>query len=154
MSASDSDLWSGTGPPRDRPGPTSPRRLSRGVGALAGLATGLLALGVAELVAAFTGPSSEPLVAVGDAFVDHTPAWLKNAAVAAFGTHDKQVLLTGAVLVFAGLSALAGVLATRGVGVYVVLAMGAFAGLCAASRPDATVVSVLPSAIAAILGAI
>jgi DMSO/TMAO reductase YedYZ molybdopterin-dependent catalytic subunit len=131
-------------------------RLSLPVAAAAGLASGLLAVGVADLVAAFTGPSSEPLVAVGDAFVDRTPPWLKNAAISAFGTHDKQVLLTGAALVLAALCALAGILAARGPfpGAYVVLALGAVAGLAAATRPDATVLSVLPSAIAAILGAI
>ena len=121
---------------------------------MAGLAAGALAIGVAELLAALVGPSSEPLVAVGDAFVDRTPLWLKNAAVAAFGTHDKQVLLGGAALVLAALTALAGVLATRGLGVYLVLAMGAFAGFCAATRPDVTIVAALPSVVAAILGAI
>jgi DMSO/TMAO reductase YedYZ molybdopterin-dependent catalytic subunit len=148
------DLWSGASPP---PGPPRPRkRLSRRLGVVAGLACGLLAVGVAELVAAFTGPSSEPLVAVGDAFVDRTPLWLKNAAVAAFGTHDKQVLLAGAGLVLAALCALSGVLAARGPfpGSFLVLALGAVAALAAATRPDATIVSVLPSAVAGILGAI
>jgi DMSO/TMAO reductase YedYZ molybdopterin-dependent catalytic subunit len=148
------DLWSGAS--ASEPGPPARRRLSRGVAAVAGLATGLLAVGAAELVAAFTGPSSEPLVAVGDAFVDGTPPWLKDFATSTFGTHDKQILLTGAVLVLAALCALSGVLAARGPfpGAYLVLALGAVAGLAAATRPDATILSVLPSAIAAIVGAI
>ena len=157
------DPWGDTGPAGSRTAPPERGaaaqrrgRLSLPVAASAGLASGLLAVGVADLVAAFTGPSSEPLVAVGDAFVDRTPAWLKEAAISAFGTHDKQVLLTGAALVLAALCALAGILAARGPfpGAYLVLALGAVAGLAAATRPDATVLSILPSAIAAILGAI
>ena len=95
-------------PRRRRPGPSA--------GATArshGLAAGLLALGVAEMVAALTGPSSEPVVAVGDAFVDLTPPWLKEFATSTFGTSDKLVLLVGAVLVVAALCALAGVIAAR-----------------------------------------
>ncbi len=144
-----------TAPP---PGTTVPPRprLRRRVGALAGVAAGLLALGLAEAVAAFTGPSSAPLVAVADAFVDRTPAWLKDAAIAAFGTHDKLVLLTGAALVLAGLCALAGVLAARRAvhGQWLVLALGAVASLAAATRPDATLLSVLPSLVAAVVGAV
>ena len=98
-------------PPR-RPAPRSV--LSWRVAALAGLASGLLALGAAELVAVLTGPSSEPLVAVSDAFVDRTPPWLKNSAISTFGTARQAVLLTGAAVVLAALSALAGVLASRG----------------------------------------
>ena len=136
------------GPPRARlPWPTA---------ALAGLAAGLLAIGAAELVAAVTGPSSEPLVAVSDAFVDRTPPWLKNAAVSTFGTHDKLVLLSGAALVLVVLSALAGVVAARGRfrGPWLVLLLGTVAGVAAVTRPDATVLSVLPSAVAGILGAV
>ncbi len=140
-------------PPR-RPAPRSV--LSWRVAALAGLASGLLALGAAELVAVLTGPSSEPLVAVSDAFVDRTPPWLKNAAVSTFGTHDKLVLLTGAAVVLVALSALAGVVASRGRfrGPWVVLVMATLAGVAAVTRPDATVLSVLPSAVAGILGAV
>ncbi len=145
----------------DRGGGTAPGVRPRATlpwqtAALAGLAGGLLAIGAAELVAVVTGPSSEPLVAVSDAFVDRTPAWLKNAAVSAFGTHDKLVLLSGAALVLVVLSALAGVVAARGRfrGPWVVLLLGTVAGVASVTRPDATVLSVLPSAVAGILGAV
>jgi DMSO/TMAO reductase YedYZ molybdopterin-dependent catalytic subunit len=135
-----------------------PRReaLSRPVAALVGLATGLLAFGAAELVAALTGPSSEPLVAVGDAFVDLTPAWLKDFATSTFGTSDKLVLLVGAVVVLAALCALAGIVAARGRfrGPWVVLVLAMIAAIAALTRPDATILSVLPSAAAAIVGAL
>jgi DMSO/TMAO reductase YedYZ molybdopterin-dependent catalytic subunit len=130
--------------------------LSRREGALAGLAAGLLALGAAEITAALTGPSSEPLVAVGDAFVDLTPSWLKEFATSTFGTKDKLVLLVGAAVVVAALCALAGVVTARGRfrGPWVVLALGTIAAIAAVTRPDATILSVLPSAVAAIVGAL
>jgi DMSO/TMAO reductase YedYZ molybdopterin-dependent catalytic subunit len=136
------------------PAPPQHTTLSRGVAALAGLAVGLLAVGAAEMVAALTGPSSEPLVAVGDAFVDLTPPWLKDFATSTFGTSDKLVLLVGAAAVLAVLSAVAGIVAARGRfrGPWVVLALATVAGIAAVTRPDATIVSVLPSAVAAIVG--
>jgi len=137
------------------PAPPRPRMGSRDA-ALAGLAAGVLALGIAEMVSALTGPSSQPLVAVGDAFVDATPPWLKDAAIRAFGTNDKQVLLTGAALVLAGLAALAGLLAARRrvYGQWLVLAIGGVGVLAAATRPDATVLSALPSLTAAVVGSV
>jgi DMSO/TMAO reductase YedYZ molybdopterin-dependent catalytic subunit len=136
--------------------PPATRSLRRRDGAFVGLAAGLLALGAAEMVAVLTGPSSEPLVAVGDAFVDLTPPWLKEFATSTFGTADKLVLLVGAAAVLAALCALAGVVAARGRlrGPWVVLALGTIAGIAAVTRPDATVLSVLPSAVAAIVGAL
>ena len=136
--------------------PSRRATLSVGLAALVGLAVGLLAVGVAEMIAALTGPSSEPLVAVGDAFVDLTPPWLKNFATSTFGTSDKLVLLTGAALVLAGLCAIAGVVAARGPyrGPWVVLVLATLAAIAAVTRPDATIVSVLPSAAAGIVGAL
>src|SRR4051794_16599084 len=136
--------------------PAERSTLSVRVAVLAGLAAGLLAVGVAELVAALTGPSSEPLVAIGDAFVDLTPPWLKEFATSTFGTKDKLVLLTGAAVVLAVLCALAGIVAARGRfrGPWVVLALGTVAAIAAVTRPDATILSVLPSAAAAIVGAL
>jgi DMSO/TMAO reductase YedYZ molybdopterin-dependent catalytic subunit len=123
--------------------------------ALAGLAAGVAALGAAEVVAGVVQPSSAPLVAVGDAFVDVVPPWLKQFAIAAFGTHDKQVLLAGAALVVAALAATAGVVARRRPlrAQWLVLALGALAALAAATRPDAGGLSVLPSLVGALVGA-
>jgi DMSO/TMAO reductase YedYZ molybdopterin-dependent catalytic subunit len=130
--------------------------LSRGLAVLVGLAAGLLALGAAELVAALTGPSSEPLIAVGGAFIDLTPPWLKDFATSTFGTSDKLVLLGGSAVVLAALCAIAGIATARGRfrGPWVVLALGTVAAIAALTRPDATILSVLPSATAAIVGAL
>ena len=122
--------------------------------AVVGVAAGAFALGVAEVVAGVVSPSSAPLVALGDAFVDRVPPGLKDTAISLFGTHDKQVLLTGALLVALLLSALAGVLSRdRGrAGTWVVLGLGALAAWAAVTRPDATVLSALPSVLGAIAG--
>ncbi len=121
-----------------------------------GVAVTLLSLGVAQLVAVVTGPSTAPLVAVGDAFVDRTPPWLKEFAVTTFGTADKAVLLGGATAVLLGLGALIGLLARRrpGTASQLVLALGAVAALAAATRPDASALAVLPSVAGAVTGSV
>jgi DMSO/TMAO reductase YedYZ molybdopterin-dependent catalytic subunit len=122
--------------------------------ALAGVAAGVFGLGVAELAAAVIAPSSAPLVALGDVVVDNVPASVKDAAIDLFGVHDKAVLLTGALVVALALSALAGVLARdrSPVGPWLVAGLGAVSGLAAVTRPDATVLSVVPSVVGAIAG--
>ncbi|WP_307433334.1 molybdopterin-dependent oxidoreductase [Pseudarthrobacter defluvii] len=66
-----------------------------------------------ELLAGFASPSLSPLAAVGGAVIDAVPPGVKDWAVSAFGTADKDALLAGMVLVIAGLAALAGVLERR-----------------------------------------
>jgi DMSO/TMAO reductase YedYZ molybdopterin-dependent catalytic subunit len=122
-------------------------RRSAGLGAVAGLLAGLVTVGVGAFVAIFTGPSSDPLVAVGSAFVDATPPWLKEFATRTFGTDDKTVLRVGELVVLAALAALAGVLATRRWwwGAVLVIALGAVAALAAVGRPDAGVLAPVPA---------
>ena len=48
-------------------------RRAAGPAALLGVVSGVLGLGVAEVVAGFVAPSSAPLVALGDALVDAVP---------------------------------------------------------------------------------
>ncbi|MFD4643038.1 molybdopterin-dependent oxidoreductase [Lentzea sp. NPDC058436] len=104
--------------------------------------TGLLALAASlaagHLVAAFVGLSASPYLAVGNAFIDLTPSWLKDFAVETFGTADKLVLLIGMAVVLVGVAVGAG-LASRNSpapGTLVVVLLG-FAGLAAVvTRPD------------------
>ena len=81
---------------------------------LAGLLTGAVALGVAELTAAVTGPNGAPVIAVGETAINLTPVPVKEFAIAHFGTHDKAALVTGIVVLLAAFAALIGVLAVRG----------------------------------------
>ncbi|NTW39134.1 MAG: oxidoreductase, partial [Cellulomonadaceae bacterium] len=81
--------------------PTTPAtsRGARRLAAAAGVASATVTLGLAHLAAQAVGPSSSPLAAVGSAFVDATPAWLKEAAIAAFSTNDKLALVVGMLVV-------------------------------------------------------
>ena len=134
------------------PADVHPRRLA----ALSGLLAAGLTLASAHLVAALVSPGSAPVVAVGDAFIDVVPGWLKDLAIAAFGVNDKTALLVGMGLVLAGLAAVAGILAlrSRAAGTAVVLALGAVGAVAAATRPDAPVLAVVPSLVGMAAGII
>jgi DMSO/TMAO reductase YedYZ molybdopterin-dependent catalytic subunit len=116
-------------------------------GALAGLLTGAVALGVAELVAGITGAQGAPIVAVGGVAIDHTPVPVKEFAITHFGTHDKDALIAGILVVLAGFAAVLGIVALRWLTVAMAgLAAFAVIGASAAlTRPNATVTDALPT---------
>ncbi|MFZ5872506.1 MAG: oxidoreductase, partial [Actinomycetota bacterium] len=101
--------------------------------AVAGVASGGLALAVAEVLAAVISPTTAPLLVVGDAFVDLTPPWLEDVAISTFGTNDKLALFVGMAVVVAALAALAGVVALsrRWAGVALVALLGVVAAAAA-----------------------
>ena len=120
---------------------------SAGLGAVAGVLAAGAALGVGQFVAGLTGASGSPVVVVGELQIDFTPPWLKNFAITEFGADDKLVLVTGIVVVLGAFAALVGAAATRRMaygmaGIAVFAAVGLTA---AATRPDATVASLLPT---------
>ena len=125
-----------------------------GLAALAGIAAGVVTVGVGSLVALVTGASTNPVVAVGATFVDATPAWLKEFATSTFGTRDKLVLAIGEAVVLALLAAAAGVLAARrwAWGATLVVLLAAVSGVAAMSRPDAGTLAAAPSVIAGVAG--
>ncbi len=65
----------------------------------AGIVAAGLVLGVAELVAAFTGPDSAPPNALGSTVIDHTPDSLREWVIQTFGTNDKTLLFACMALV-------------------------------------------------------
>ena len=95
---------------------------------LAGLLTGAVALGVAELTAAVTGPNGAPVIAVGETAINLTPVPVKEFAIAHFGTHDKAALVAGILTLLAAFAALIGVLAVRRLA-YGLAALGVFAAV-------------------------
>jgi DMSO/TMAO reductase YedYZ molybdopterin-dependent catalytic subunit len=123
-----------------------------------GAATGVLTLGVAlaagHLTAALSDPAASPVLAVGQAFIDRTPEWLKSWAIETFGANDKRVLLGGIALVLIALAILAGVAGTRRPAVaYGGLAVLTGVGVAAAlSRPGATIGWALPPMVAGLAG--
>ena len=95
-----------------------------------------------------------PLNAVGSEFIDHTPKWLKNLAIQAFGTNDKAVLKIGMLLSISCLALFAGLLARhkRVTGVSIIASFGIFGGLISAARPSQSALALVPSLFGAIFG--
>src|SRR5215468_6940755 len=127
----------------------------RGRGVATGLITAFVAIGVAQLVAGFTGPQFAPVVAVGGAAIDNAPPPLKNFAISAFGANDKRVLVAGILVVLAVFAALIGVAALHRLAYGLAgLAVFTLIGLLAAlTRPDSSAIDVLPVLLGAAAGA-
>jgi DMSO/TMAO reductase YedYZ molybdopterin-dependent catalytic subunit len=120
-----------------------------------GLITAFVAIGVAQLVAGFTGPQFAPVAAVGGAAIDNAPAPVKNFAISAFGANDKRVLIAGILVVLAVCAALIGIAALRRLAFGLAgLAVFALIGLLAAlTRPDSSAIDALPVLLGAAAGA-
>lgn len=137
--------------PRSRSGPV---RLP--LGALSGVLAGCAALAVAEAVAGGVRPQAGPVVAVGGAAVDRTPAAVKDWAIRQFGTDDKLVLECGILAVLALFALALGIAALRfrRTGAAGVLLFGAVGAVAATGRPDSTgATDALPSLVGAVAGA-
>ena len=121
---------------------------SAGLGAVAGVLAAGTALGVGQFVAGLTGASGSPVVVVGELQIDFTPPWLKNFAITNFGADDKLVLVSGILVVLGVFAAVIGAEAATRRMAYGVAGLAVFAvvGLtAAATRPTATVASLLPT---------
>ncbi|GGK67463.1 molybdopterin-dependent oxidoreductase [Ornithinimicrobium pekingense] len=145
------------------PRPSTAARTAPGAGpaaALVGVVATAVTLGVAELLAGLLARLSggsgtpSPLLAVGGAFVDRTPAWLKDWAVATFGTADKVVLGVGMGLTLVGLGALIGWLGARRrtAGLVVFVLVGVVGLVAVASRPSSGPVDLLPTLLGLLAG--
>ncbi|MFF9345593.1 sulfite oxidase [Streptomyces sp. NPDC014734] len=138
--------------PRRRPGPV---RLL--LGALSGALAGCAALAVAEAVAGAVRPQAGPVVAVGGAAIDRTPAAVKDWAIRNFGSDDKLVLQLGILAVLALFAVSSGIVGLwfRRTAAVAVLLFGAVGALAATGRPDsAGVTDALPSVAGAAAGAV
>lgn len=124
--------------------------------ALAGIAAAVFAAGIGELAASLAAPESGPFVVVGGALVDLAPPWAKDTAIALFGTADKAALLVGIGVVLTVVAAGAGILEVRWPpwGRVVFVALGVAGALAAGTRAGAGQLAVVPSAAAALAGAI
>ncbi|MEV5982457.1 sulfite oxidase [Streptomyces sp. NPDC052114] len=126
-------------------------------GALSGALAGCAALAVAELLSAEVRREAGPVVAVGGAAIDRTPAAVKDWAIRQFGTNDKLVLQAGIVVVLALLAVALGLFALRRrvPGAAGVLLFGVIGALAAVTRPDSTsAVDALPSLAGGVAGAV
>ena len=120
---------------------------------VAGLISSFFAVCVGTFIAVLLDVVT-PLNAVGSEFIDHTPKWLKNLAIQAFGTNDKAVLKIGMLLSISCLALFAGQLARhkRIAGVSIIASFGIFGGLISAARPSQSALALVPSLLGAIFG--
>jgi DMSO/TMAO reductase YedYZ molybdopterin-dependent catalytic subunit len=126
------------------------------LGALVGLLTAAVALGVAELAAALISANSAPIIAVGETAINLTPTPLKEFAIVHFGSHDKEALLSGIVVFLIGFAALIGAVAVRRLA-YGLAGLVVFAGIGVTAvlrLPTGTAVDVIPTLGGVLVGAV
>jgi len=134
--------------------------MKRSWSASVGVVAGVFTVGVATLLAALmtsaglAGGAPSPVFAVGGAFVDRTPPWLKDFAIAAFGTHDKVALIVGMALFLIAVCAVIGIVgAQRRTAAMVAFGFfGAVGMLAVATRPHAGTLDLLPTVVGTAAG--
>jgi DMSO/TMAO reductase YedYZ molybdopterin-dependent catalytic subunit len=135
--------------------PTRTQRLARTVLAgIAGVLAAAVALGVAELVAVVVGPTSSPVVAVGQGVIRLTPEWAKEFAIRTFGEQDKLALVAGTFILLAIAAFVLGIVAVRHrlAGFAGVALFGAVGAVAALAAPGAGPLTVIPSVVGAVAG--
>ena len=117
------------------------------IGALIGLVSGAVAIGVSQLASGLFGAGSSPVLAVGGSAIDATPEWLKAFAIRTFGAGDKTVLLTGIGLTLIVAAVALGIVSMRRprAGTYGLVALGAIGALAAITRPANALVAAVPA---------
>ena len=130
-------------------------RVGAAWGAVCGVLTAAVAIGIAQLLAGLSIPNASPVIAVGQVAINLTPLPVKDWATSTFGNNDKNVLLTGVVVVVFLYAIAVGVVAMRRLGYgFAGLAIFAVIGLAAAlTRPHATAGWAFPTVGGALVGA-
>jgi DMSO/TMAO reductase YedYZ molybdopterin-dependent catalytic subunit len=124
--------------------------------ALYGVLATLVGMAAAHLVAALTVPAASPVLAAGSTVIDLTPTPVKEWAIRTFGTADKPILIGSVLVVVLILAGIAGIVAARRLtlGITMIVGLAAIAGVLALLRPSAGVLDLVPSAVAALVGAL
>lgn len=122
-------------------------------GVILGLVSASIAVAFGMLIASL-GDAASPIDAVGSSIIDRTPAWLKDLAIAWFGTNNKMALRVGIWIVLAVLACVLGVASRKSisplVGGFVVFSViGAAAAL---ERPGSDALSVIAPLAGGIVG--
>ncbi|HEX6131876.1 MAG TPA: molybdopterin-dependent oxidoreductase [Actinomycetota bacterium] len=127
----------------------------RSSGVVLGLVTAAVAIGAAQVAAAFVDPQASPIVAVGHAVIDATPGWLERRAIRTFGSADKLVLVAGIALILGVAAAALGIVAMRRVwiGVAGLAALTTIGIAAAAGRPASEPVDAVPAVVGGLAGA-
>ena len=146
-------------PAPKRPGQhTASRRLAGPtvLAALAGVAAAAVVLSVAELIGAFFTARATPVIALGSTFIDFTPSWLKDFAIATFGTNDKVALFVGMAATILLLACVLGIVTYRkwALGAAGVLLMGAVIVAAVVTRSGVKPLDAIPTVIGTVAGLI
>jgi DMSO/TMAO reductase YedYZ molybdopterin-dependent catalytic subunit len=132
-------------------------RSTAALGAASGVVAAVLALGVAELVAGLSRSWRSPIIDVGDRVVDNVPPFVKDFAIATFGTNDKPALLIGIGVALVVYAAIIGALAFRRSIRIGLIGIGAFGVLGAAAaitnRAGGSLDDAIPTVVGALAGA-
>ena len=111
-------------------------------------------LSVAELIGAFFTARATPVIALGSTFIDFTPPWMKDFAIATFGTNDKAALFVGMGLTIFLLACVLGVVAYRrwALGVAGVLLMGTVIVASVVTRASVKPLDAIPTVLGTLAG--
>ena len=134
--------------------------MKRSWSAAVGVVAGVFTVGLATMLAALmtgiglAGGTPSPLFAVGGAFVDRTPPWLKDFAISTFGTQDKVALIVGMGIFLIVVCAVIGVVGARRrtAGLVAFGFFGAIGMLAVATRPRSGTLDLLPTVIGTAAG--
>jgi len=141
------------------PGP-GPWRPGVALAALVGIIAVGLAVGVAELLAAFGGwigvfgtPAS-PLTSLGQSFIQLTPEWLKEFAIQTFGQNDKTALTVGMGITLVVVAVVIGIVARRSprLAVGITVALIVVAAVAILTRVGSSLVDLTPLLVGGAVG--
>ena len=120
------------------------------------MAAAAVVLSVAELIGAFFTARATPVIALGSTFIDFTPSWMKDFAIATFGTNDKLALFVGMAVTILLLACVLGIVAYRkwALGVAGVLLMGAVIVASVVTRASVKPLDAIPTLIGTVAGLI
>ena len=131
------------------------RRQLDGFAGLAGIATALVTLGVAALIALFF-TLSNPLVAVGSLVIDLAPPGAKSFIISIFGTNDKTFIIALLFVIVLVLAVVVGILQRRrppfGFSLYLVIVLVALVAIV--TRANTSLLDVLPTIAGAFFGSV
>ncbi len=121
--------------------------------ALAGIATALVTLGVAAVLALFLSLAN-PLISVGSLVIDLAPPGAKSFIISIFGTNDKTFIIALLFVVVLVLAAVVGILQRRrppfGYTLYLLVVLVAL--VAATTRANSSLADLLPTVGGALLG--
>ena len=122
--------------------------------AVAGICSAALMFAVAQLASAFFNSASSPFFALGSAIIDLTPPWLKDFAIATFGTNDKLALFISIGVAATVLSSLIGLLAKRSFALActAIIALALVLASAVAARASTSLLDIVPTVLGAVSG--